>query len=319
MASKTAGGKGKGRETQAPPSRPPGLTVAPTVLALGAAVVLMVGFAGGYLVATSVGPDRGAGQAAGPTPQSQINPELAILGERLQRNPNDLEALLRLAHVHLDQGQNDAAKAMYQRVLQTDPRNAEAITHIGSVAAAEGRLDEALKRYDEALAIDPKYLHALWDKATFLQQTKGTPAAAVPVWEAVLKVVPPGSPDALKAQEMLAAARQGRPGASAGPADAVTVPRQPAVEPASLKDPLAQGRLLYEKWGCPRCHVLAGRGGTIGPDLTRIGAKPGRDAAWHIRHFRDPAALVPGSVMPPLAGAPEAELRALAEYMVSLK
>ncbi len=319
MASKAAEGKGKGKEAQAPPVRRPGVTVAPTVLALGAAAVLMLGFAGGYIVATNVGPDRGAGQAAGPGPQTQINPELAILGERLKRDPNDVEALLRLAHVHLDQGQNDAAKAMYQRVLQIDPRNAEAVTHLGNVILAEGRADEALRRYDEALAIDPKYLHALWDKATLLQQTKGTPAAAVPVWEAVLKVVPPGSPDALKAQEMLAAARQGRAGGPAGPADAVTVPRQPAVEPASLKDPVAQGRVLYEKWGCPRCHVLAGRGGTIGPDLTRIGAKPGRDAAWHIRHFKDPATVVPGSVMPPLAGAPEAELRALAEYMVSLK
>lgn len=35
----------------------------------------------------------------------------------------------------------------------------------------------------------------------------------------------------------------------------------------------------------------------VGPDLSRVGGK--YDAQWHVTHFRDPRALVPGSVMPP--------------------
>lgn len=309
--------KGGGEAGRAAGARRPGVNLPPIVLALGGAVVLMIGFAGGYIVATNVGPDRGPGEPQASSPQ--ISPELAILGERLQRDPNDTQVLLRLAHVHLDQGQNDVARAMYERVLQIDRRNAEAITHLGNVAAAEGRTDDALKRYDEALAIDPNYLHALWDKAVLLQRAKSAPAAAIPVWEAILKIVPAASSDAQKAQEMLAAARQGRAGPAAAPPEGMPTPRGGGTQPGSLRNPLAQGKMLYEKWGCPRCHVIAGRGTTLGPDLTKIGSKPGRDVAWHIRHFKDPAAVVPGSGMPPLPGATEEELRALAEYMVSLK
>lgn len=309
--------RGKTEAAPGPAERRPGVSLPPIVLALGAAVTLMVGFAGGYMVATNVGPERGA-QAPVPDAGAQINPELAVLGERLRQNPNDVQALLRLAHVHLEQGQNDAARAMYQRVLQIDARNAEAITHLGSAAAAEGKLDEALRRYDEALAIDPKYAHALWDKAIALQDHKGNPAAAVPVWEAFLKVIPAGSADAQKAQEMLAEARKGRPtgAAAAAPEGATGVL---AARTASLRGPAAQGRALYETLGCPRCHAIAAQGGTTGPDLTRAGAQPGRDLAWHIRHLKDPAAVVPGSIMPPLSGVSEAELRAVAEYMLSLK
>jgi cytochrome c2 len=88
-------------------------------------------------------------------------------------------------------------------------------------------------------------------------------------------------------------------------------------EAKTLPPELAKGREVYEAQGCPACHVLQGTGSPAGPELTRIGAK--RDAAWLKRFMQDPAAVMPGSVMPSYKELPEEALDALAKYLASLK
>ncbi len=75
-------------------------------------------------------------------------------------------------------------------------------------------------------------------------------------------------------------------------------------------DMINHGKQLVHDKGCRACHVINGRGGTIGPDLSAVGDKApeqyeyGRLSgqktafAWHVAHFKDPRALVQDTVMP---------------------
>jgi ubiquinol-cytochrome c reductase cytochrome b subunit len=60
-----------------------------------------------------------------------------------------------------------------------------------------------------------------------------------------------------------------------------------------------------------------GEGGAVGPDLSFVGdSRSERD--WHVRHFKDPQAVSPGSIMPkfPLS---DRDLHDLTSFMLSLK
>jgi putative heme-binding domain-containing protein len=53
----------------------------------------------------------------------------------------------------------------------------------------------------------------------------------------------------------------------------------------------ARGAAVYEKTGCASCHVVAGSGGVVGPDLTAIGAL--RGATYLRQSLTEPAAAHP--------------------------
>lgn len=103
----------------------------------------------------------------------------------------------------------------------------------------------------------------------------------------------------------------------------VAAQRTPAPEATG---PAAEGRDIYLRSACVGCHAIRGvSAGVLGPDLTRFGSRATLAAgmfpntvenltAW----IRDPTGIKPGVKMPDL-GLTEAQARAVATYLMSLK
>lgn len=95
-------------------------------------------------------------------------------------------------------------------------------------------------------------------------------------------------------------------------------PPEPILAGAAMGKAGTPGQVLFQKNECSACHQIHGLGGTAGPDLTHVGLeKP--DAEWHIKHLKKPESVVPGSAMPEFANLSDEDLRALAEYLITLK
>src|SRR5262245_32891090 len=79
---------------------------------------------------------------------------------------------------------------------------------------------------------------------------------------------------------------------------------------------VAHGQVLVNQLGCLGCHRIHGTGGAVGPDLSFVGdSRP--DRGWHLKHFRDPASVSPGSIMPKFP-LPDQDLNDLTSYVLSL-
>jgi len=93
---------------------------------------------------------------------------------------------------------------------------------------------------------------------------------------------------------------------------------------------LIEAKSLFHSLGCRGCHKVNGVGGDDGPDLSRVGERdPGRLdfsrvpgertlANWFAEHFRAPAVVVPGSLMP-WFGLSDEQVHLLTSYMLSLR
>ena len=84
------------------------------------------------------------------------------------------------------------------------------------------------------------------------------------------------------------------------------------------QESIEKGAKIFRQAGCIACHKVYGQGGPSGPDLSRVGAVR-TERAWLRGFLKDPAALVPGSRMPPFDDLTEDEVRSLMAYLLSLK
>ena len=84
---------------------------------------------------------------------------------------------------------------------------------------------------------------------------------------------------------------------------------------ASVPDSVAHGAQVYQAQSCGSCHMVNGVGAKLGPALNGLSQR--RDQQWVTTHFANPAAMSPGSIMPPTRLS-SADMQALVDYLFSL-
>jgi mono/diheme cytochrome c family protein len=83
-------------------------------------------------------------------------------------------------------------------------------------------------------------------------------------------------------------------------------------------DSASPGRRYYAAQSCDTCHSIAGKGGSVGPSLTDVGARLSRDQLLKVIHGMKDGN--PKSAMPPLPPeTTDQQINDLADFLTTLK
>jgi nitric oxide reductase subunit C len=92
-------------------------------------------------------------------------------------------------------------------------------------------------------------------------------------------------------------------------------PPKPMV--AAAVTSVTPGEAVYKAQGCSACHMIAGVGGKVGPDLSQVGKR--HDNEWIEAQLMDPKSHSPQSIMPSFARLSEKDRDDLAHYLAGLR
>ncbi|MEB3309904.1 MAG: tetratricopeptide repeat protein [Snowella sp.] len=119
----------------------------------------------------------------------------------IDKNPNNLDALVALANLYLEQGQLEKAIPALEKIVTLQPKNLDWQFNLAKLYELAEQNDKAEKIYDDMLAKDNKQFKALVGKA-IIRQSKGDFQTANSLLKIAEQVAP--SPDLKKKIQELA-------------------------------------------------------------------------------------------------------------------
>ncbi len=99
----------------------------------------------------------GAGGGGNEQMMGQVFQEVAALKEAIEKDPKNLQALVRLANMYHDAGKFDQAIEYYQKALGVEPKDPNVHTDMGICLRELGRADEAIAQFRTSLQYQPEH------------------------------------------------------------------------------------------------------------------------------------------------------------------
>lgn len=201
---------------------------------LSALIGILIGFIGGYMLhevmvarqpprltpelraQIVMGPEQGGGpmqaapQAAPPGAAPGGGAPMAEIQElqaRLQQNPDDVEAMLRLANLNFDIQNWARAQELYARYLTLRPDDADVMTDLGISYRETKQFDKALEIFDKTQEIAPQHWQSYYNEVVVLAfDLKRMDAANQTL--AKLQEIQPDNPEVARLAQAVASAGQ---------------------------------------------------------------------------------------------------------------
>lgn len=148
---------------------------------------------GGNPNAAAAGPNGVGGgtpvQAAAGGPPAPVMRLLVDLRGRLQKNPNDLAALVSIANLYFDAAKYAQSIPYYKRALTIDPANPDTRTDYATALHGKGDDLIALRELESVLAKRPDFPEALFNQGV-VANAIGRRSEAIDAFKHFLKVKP---------------------------------------------------------------------------------------------------------------------------------
>lgn len=153
-------------------------------------------------------PPQGMGNQPSPEQQrAMFEKASAPLRDRLNKNPNDFETLVKLGNLYYDSRQYPDAIDLYDRALKIHPDTADVRTDLGTAYWYTGEADKAIAEFQKSLKVNPNHPGTWFNMGIVKWQGKMDPAGAVQCWEELLKRNP-NYQQKQQIEELIAKAKQ---------------------------------------------------------------------------------------------------------------
>ena len=120
----------------------------------------------------------------------EVNPKIQELKDIVQKDANNLSALVELGNLYFDTDQPKEAVEAYSKYLAIKPDNADVRTDMGIMYRKLGDSDRAIQEFRKAAQTDPTHVNSRYNIGVVLLHDKQDIKGAIKAWEDYLKADP---------------------------------------------------------------------------------------------------------------------------------